>query len=252
MKLPLPTLLLATLAAAVTLPAAAQTTVYDFEDGTTQGFASITRPDTYDDEPVVVTSSTEYPGAFPPPTGTQVLSVEDTADNSFGLCSAVGGTIFNRTGSSFTSATLTADIYVVASASGTEGNVALLAINDGTPSLNEAYYRFGYRNNEVFLQYFNGAAFTTLGTDTALDDTDMVIPGWNNFRITFTGLQDIELAVNGAEPSFSPLQHTAAEIDEEIQVGVLGFYLSSFSPVLADNITETIVYPSLVQDWQDL
>ncbi len=72
------------------------------------------------------------------------------------------------TASNFTSATLEVKIYCVASAAANEGNVTITAIHQGTPSLNEAYYRFGYRNSSLYLQKFNGA-FTTLGTGAALD-----------------------------------------------------------------------------------
>ncbi|MEQ8819201.1 MAG: hypothetical protein RLY93_03085 [Sumerlaeia bacterium] len=234
----------------LTLPALAQPTVYDFDDGTTQSFQSITRPDTYNDEPAAVTADADFPGAFPPPSGTFALRVADDDNDSFGLASAVGGTAFDRTAVSFTSATLTAKIYVVASAAANEGNVALLAINDGTLAQNEAYYRFGYRNNEVFLQRFGGASFTTLGTDTALDDSNMTIPGWNTFQITFVGADQIQLSVNGAAPSFSPVTDTLPAIDTEIQVGVLGFNISSFNGILADDITQEVVTGGAsVNDW---
>lgn len=238
-------------AAALTMPAAAQNNVYDFEGGTLEGFQSITRPDTYNDEPTVVTSSTEFPGAFPLPSGTNALSVADSDENSFGLASAIGGTVFSRADAGFTSATLSADIYVVSSASGTEGNVALLAINDGTLTTNEAYYRFGYRNDEVFLQKWDGGVFSTLGQDANLDDTNMTIPGWNTFTIQFVGSETINFSVNGTAPSFSPVTEAESTIDEEIQVGVLGFNISSFNAILADNISEEIVQSSSVEDWMN-
>lgn len=219
-----------------TAPAQVTSETWDFEDGTTQGFASITRPDTYDDEPVNVTSSTEFPDAFPLPGvgNTRALSVEDGNSNSFGLASAVGGFTFDRTAPNFLSATLAVDLYVVASAAANEGNVALLAINDGTGTTNEAYYRFGYRNNEVYLQRFNGVAFGTLGQDAAAVSS-LTIPGWNRFSMTFNGAEEIILEVNSTAVAFSPVTDTTAAIDAEIQIGALGFNLTSFNPILMDN-----------------
>lgn len=227
------------LAGSLSAPLSAQTsiptTTYDFDDGTTQGFASITRPDTYNDEPTNVTSSALFPAAFPPPSGANVLSVGDGDNNSFGLCSAVNiSDSFDRTAPGFIDAYVEVKLYVDTSASTTERNVALLAINDGTVSLNEAYYRFGYRNNEIYLQKFDGTAFTTLGQDPALPGT-LTIPGWHTFRLTFTGVDQIACTVNGVATSFSPVTDTAPTIDTEIAIGALGFNLSSFDPILMDD-----------------
>lgn len=232
--------------------AAVTENTYTFDAPSTEGFASIERPDTYDDEPVAANSDTFYPAAFPPPSPAYALSVRDTANNSFGLCSAVGGTIFDRADALFTSATLQAEIYIVSSAAANEHNFALLAINNGTGSSNEAYYRLGYRNSEVYLQKFNGA-FTTLGTpDTAIDEAEMVIPGYNTFTIQFVGPNTINLSVNGVATSFSPINDTDAAIDEEIQVGLLGFNFVTQEPIIADNVYEKIVIadpPSSVDEW---
>ncbi|GAB4325804.1 MAG: hypothetical protein Kow0059_21990 [Candidatus Sumerlaeia bacterium] len=174
----------------------------------------------------------------------------DAANDSFGLCSGVGGTIFDRTDVNFTSATLSAEIYIVSSSSTTEHNFALLAINNGTPSLNEAYYRFGYRNSEVYLQKWNGS-FTVLGQDTNIDEAQMTIPGYNTFTIQFIGPSTINLSVNGVPCSFSPITDTEPLIDSEIQIGMLGFNLTSFEPIIADNFHEKIVTaaPLAVEDW---
>jgi len=222
---------------------------YDFDDGTVEGFASITRPDTYDDEPTAVDADTTFPDAFPPPSGNYVLRSADDDENSFGLCSAVGGTPFDRTDSTFVSATLEAKIYIVSSESTTEHNFALIAIRNGSASEVENYYRFGYRNDEVYLQKFDGG-FTTLGQDANLDDDHMTIPGWNTFTLEFVGQDAIHCRVNDETASFSPVTNADAGIDEAIQVGVLGFNGSSFDPILADDIYERIVTDAQsVEEW---
>lgn len=243
------------LAGSLGAPVSAQTSfseVFDFEDGTVQGFASITRPDTYNDEPVNVTGSAQFPAAFPLPVaqGNNALSVRDTDSDSFGLCSAVNPNFsFDRTNPNFVSGSVEVTLYVEASAAANERNVALLAINDGTGSSNESYYRFGYRNNEVYLQKFNGATFTTPGQDAALVSS-LTIPGWNTFRMTFNGADQIVCEVNNVAASFSPVTDTQATIDTEISVGALGFNFTSFDPVLMDNFRIEATYVSSAQDWQ--
>lgn len=223
--------------------------LFDFDDGTVMGFSSITRPDTYNDEPTAVTSDVDFPGAFPPPSGTFALRVADDDENSFGLASAVGGFQVNRTDPDFGNAIFEAKIYVVESNSTTEGNVALIVINDGTPSENEAYYRFGYRNGEVYLQKFDAVGFSTLGQDSAIVAADeLTIPGWNTFRMEFVGADQINLSVNDVEVDFSPVVDTEPAIDEAMQIGVLGFNITSFSPILADDLYQEL-NPSTVKDW---
>lgn len=154
------------------------------------------------------------------------------------------------TASNFTSATLEVKIYCVASAAANEGNVTITAIHQGTPSLNEAYYRFGYRNSSLYLQKFNGA-FTTLGTGAALDETALTLPGWNTFKIKLTGASEIRCYVNDQAASFSPVNDTDALIDTAIQIGVICLNGVSFGPILADDFVQTIVSEdvSSVSDW---
>ncbi len=238
--------------AVLALPVAAQYVVentYNFDDGTTQGFVKIYR---YDDDPTVVTSDSDFPAAFPPPSGSYAIRSADEDNTMYGLGSAIGGHILNRTVSSFTSATLQAKIYIVSSTSATEHNFALLGIHQGDASTTEEYYRFGYRNGEIYLQKFNGASFTTLGQDPALPGSSMTIPGWNTFMLQFVGSSTIDCYVNGVAASFSPITDTEAGIDEAIQIGILGFNMTSQEPILGDDFYERIetTAPSGVWDWE--
>lgn len=223
--------------------------LYNFDDGTLMGFVKIYR---YDDDPAAVTSSTDFPAAFPPPSGSYAVECADTDNSYYGLCSAVGGTIFDRTATTFTSATLEAKIYIVESTSTTEHNFALLAINQGGASSTEAYYRFGYRNGEIYLHKFNGGSFTTdmVTADTAIPASNMTIPGWNTFTIQFVGADTINCWVNGVATSFSPVTDTEASVDPEMQIGVLGFNMTSNDPIIVDDLYEKIELGSGVRDWE--
>ena len=232
------------------VPASAQVVenTYNFDDGTMMGFAKITR---YDDDPTVVTSDTDFPAAFPPVSGSYAIRISDEDSSYWGLCSAIGGATFDRTAGDFVEATLRAEIYCSTSTSTTEHNFALLAIDDTTnlPGT-ESYYRLGYRNDEIFLQKFNGSAFTILGQDADLD-ASLTLDGWNTFQMRFDGASSIECSVNGSPASFSPVTDTEASINAAIQVGVLGFNFTSFDPILADNIYESIEHTSTaVLDWK--
>lgn len=228
------------------------TETFDFDDGTVQGFAAISRPDNaYTTEPTAVDEESGYSAAFPPPSGDFVIRVADEPENNFGLASAVGGLVVDRTAPDFVSAIFEAKIFVIASSSTTEGNLAMLAINDGSDTEDEAYYRFGYRNDEVYLQVFDGAGFSVLGQDAALV-SEMTIPGWNTFRIEFDGSEEMVFTVNGEEADFSPLNHNQAEVDEAMQIGVLGFNITSFDPILADDLFQSVTTTEVTsaEGWQ--
>ncbi|MCD6384313.1 hypothetical protein J7M23_00905 [Candidatus Sumerlaeota bacterium] len=220
---------------------------YNFDDGTLQGFVKIYR---YDDDPTVVTTDSDFPAAFPPPSGSYAIRSADDDNTFYGLGSAIGGTVFDRTSPSFTSATLEAKIYIVESTSTTEHNSALIAIHQGDASTTEEYYRFGYRNGTVYLQKFDGASFTLLGEDASLPGEHMAIPGWNLFTLQFVGSDTINCSVNGFVPSFSPVTDTEPGIDTAIQIGMLGFSYSSQDPILGDDFHEKIVTTGAsVENW---
>lgn len=158
--------------------------------------------------------------------------------------------MFDRSASNFTSATLEAKIYIVESTSTTEHNNALIAIHQGDASNTEAYYRFGYRNGTVYLQKFNGTNFTLIGEDTSLPGTNMTIPGWNLFTLQFVGSDTINCSVNGVPASFSPVTDTEPTIDTAIQIGMLGFSMSSQDPILGDDFHEKIVTKTAgIEEW---
>ncbi len=211
------------------------------------GFVKIDR---YDDDPTAVTSDADFPSAFPPPSGSYVIRVADDDHTLAGLGSAVGGTPFDRTHIGFVKAIIEAKICCVISDSTNEHDVALIAINDSDPLMQESYYRFGYRNNTVYLERFNGLVYYTIAEDTNLDDTNMTIPGWNTFTMEFDGGSLIKSSINGAAPSFSPMGKNDPNIDTHMQVGIIGHSTTSFDPILADDIYEYIEYSACyAENW---
>lgn len=222
---------------------------HDFEDGTVGGLIRIDR---YDDDPTVVTSDADFPAAFPLPggQGTQVLRCADDNNTFVGLSSAKATPAYayvNRTDAGFVSATLAATIYTPASSATNANNYALVAVEDVDSPFNtigtERYYRFGHRadgSSGYYLQYFDGAAFSVLGEDFALEST-VTVPGWHTYEMQITPTQ-VSCEVDGVAPSWSPVTHSGLPA---FTVGVLGFDLTTLNPILADNISIAVDGPSV-------
>lgn len=227
-------LIAAILIAALSVAATAQDFYFrDFETGSLGELIRITR---YDDDPTVVTNDATYPLAFPPPSGTQCLRVADGDNSFFGLSSARSIYYIDRTALTVASAEIEAYVWLTNSASTTDFN-ALIAIEDTDApghSGDEHYYRLGLRNvgtDGIILQRFDGAAFSTLGTDSALAG-GLTLPGWHRLTIGFDS-DTIECFVDGTPAAFNPITDSTIE---NLTVGVLGFDFSTQNPILADDL----------------
>ena len=219
----------------------------DFEGGVTD-FVNWIRAD-YDDVPTVVTSDADFPAAWPQPWGgTHVLRNADDDNTVWGLSGAHASgeaTVANyvhRANVAFVAATMEAQIYLATSASATEHNFALCAIEDAdapngpTPG-GEAYYRFGYKSATVYLDLFDSAGrygaggTTNLGNDAAILSS-MTIPGWNKFTLVLDSA-NVNCFVNDVACSFNPVALTAML---QMTIGGLAFNMTSQDPLLMDNV----------------
>lgn len=216
---------------------AAETVLYsdNFDDGSLDG--ALVKIRRYDDDPTVVSSDTDFPAAFPPPSGSYCVRVADDDNTFWGLGSAIrpesSGNYVSRFDPTFNSCTVEAKIYLAPSTSTTENVFCLVAIDDRTVLGTEMYYRFGHRNGNIYFQIFDGANFTTVGEDPDLTGLGVTVPGWNTFTMHFTPPDRIDCTVNGNTPSWSPVNDDTVKV---ITVGVLGFDFSTQNPILADDM----------------
>jgi hypothetical protein len=234
----------------VLVASAAETVVIsqDFESGTTD-FVNWIRAD-YDDVPSVVTSDADFVGAAPPPSGTHFLRNADDDNTVFGLAGAHASgeaseaNYFHRASVGFVSATIQAEIYMDTSASNSEHNFALCAIEDAdAPSAPapgaEAFYRFGYRNGEVYLHLFDSAGrygpsgTTVLATPDTAIVSSLNLPGWNLLAMQFDNAGNINCFVNGNPCSFNPANDPKIEW---LTAGALAFNFTTQDPLLVDDV----------------
>ncbi len=214
----------------ISSPAQQEIFFENFEGGAQMKVDKIQR---YPMRPEVVSSDETWPAAFPPPSGMWAARARDTSKKFFGLGSIIAGPEIDLNKPEHRYAAIEAKIYVVPSNSSDTANNALIALNDFGKI--ENFYRFGFAGGNIYFHYFNGSIFTESLYDPDLA-SQLTIPGWHTFTIRFDGPSKIFCYVNGKMTFFSPVEQSDIT---RLRMGVLGWDLNEFRPVIADDFKVT-------------